>query len=119
MGHAAWIATNVLLLALFVFSVSVQFNDPDPIRWIAIYGAAAVATGLELAGRSIWWVTATIAAVALAWAVTFVPHVVGRVPFRDMFSAWEMKDTGIEESREMYGLLIVAAWMAALTIVNW
>jgi hypothetical protein len=35
-----------------------------------------------------------------------------------MFGAWEMKDTGVEESREMYGLLIVAGWMVVLTIAN-
>jgi hypothetical protein len=30
-----------------------------------------------------------------------------------------MRDIGIEESRELYGLLIVAAWMLVLTVRAW
>jgi len=33
-----------------------------------------------------------------------------------MFTEFEMKNAGVEESREMYGLLIVAAWMAAVAV---
>jgi hypothetical protein len=33
-----------------------------------------------------------------------------------MFGAFEMRTVGIEESREMYGLLIIAAWMAVLAV---
>ena len=33
-----------------------------------------------------------------------------------MFGAFEMRSVGIEESREMYGLLIIAAWMAGLAV---
>jgi hypothetical protein len=29
-----------------------------------------------------------------------------------MFGAFEMQNVGIEESAEMFGLLIIAAWMA-------
>jgi hypothetical protein len=34
--------------------------------------------------------------------------------FLDMFAEFEMKDIGVEESREMYGLLLVGGWMAVL-----
>jgi hypothetical protein len=33
-----------------------------------------------------------------------------------MFGAFEMESAAIEESREMYGLLLVAGWMAVLTL---
>jgi hypothetical protein len=42
--------------------------------------------------------------------------VLGNVRFIEMFGAFEMKNIGVEESREMYGLLIVAVWMAVLTV---
>ncbi|MDQ3996935.1 MAG: hypothetical protein M3303_07940 [Gemmatimonadota bacterium] len=58
----------------------------------------------------------TLGAVALAWALTLAPRVVGGVPFREMFGALEMRTVGLEESREMYGLLIIAAWMAVLAL---
>jgi hypothetical protein len=45
--------------------------------------------------------------------------VLGAVGFMEMFGAWEMKSTGIEEEREMYGLLIIAMWMIAVTAAAW
>jgi Transmembrane family 220, helix len=104
------------MLLLFAFGAAVQFNDPDPARWIAVYALAAVACLLSLLRRLHWTLPAILGAVTLVWAATLAPHVVGRVPFGDMFGAFEMKNVGIEESREMYGLLIIAAWMAVLAV---
>lgn len=28
------------MVPLFLLAVAVQWNDPDPVRWMAIYGAA-------------------------------------------------------------------------------
>lgn len=107
-----WRVADAIFLLLFAFSVVVQVNDPDPLRWIAIYGAAAIAC---LVGKQLHWtVPVAIGLVALAWAVTIAPNVLGRVPFREMFQEFEMKNRGVEESREMYGLLLIAFWMAVL-----
>jgi hypothetical protein len=111
---AAWKVADALFLLMFVFSVVVQVNDPDPIAWMAIYGAAAVACLLSLMGRLPWWFAVLTGVIALAWAVTIAPRVIGHVPFLDMFAEFEMKDIGVEESREMYGLLLVGGWMAVL-----
>ena len=104
------------MLLLFTFGAVVQVNDPDPARWIAVYALAAAACLLALLRRLPWTLPAFLCAAALAWAATLAPRVVGRVPFRDMFGAFEMRNVGIEESREMYGLLIIAAWMAVLAV---
>jgi hypothetical protein len=114
-----WIGMNILMLVMFVFSVVVQFNDPDPWRWMPVYGAAAVACGLELARKLRWWFPTLVGVGSVIWAATIAPHVFGQVPFMDMFSAWEMKNMGVEESREMYGLLIVAVWMIVLAVASW
>lgn len=106
------------MLLAFVLSVVVQVNDPDPIRWMALYGAAAIVCGIELTRRVRPWFPALLALLALTWAATIAPRVLGKVPFRDMFAAFEMHNAGIEESREMYGLVIVAAWMAVLAAVG-
>ncbi|MEX0891338.1 MAG: transmembrane 220 family protein [Gemmatimonadota bacterium] len=105
---------NVLLLLAFVFSVVVQVNDPDPIAWMALYGLAAAACLLAVLGRGHWIFPALLGLAALGWALGIAPRVLGRVPFLDMFGAFEMKSMAIEESREMYGLLIIAVWMAVL-----
>jgi hypothetical protein len=112
----AWRAADAMVLLLFTFGAVVQVNDPDPVRWIAVYALAAAACLLSLLRRLHWALPALLGAVALAWAATLAPRVVGRVPFGEMFGAFEMRSVGIEESREMYGLLIIAAWMAVLAL---
>lgn len=109
-------AAEVVMLLVFALSALVQANDPDPLPWIGIYGASAVVGALALRRPDQWLPPALVGAVALVWAATIAPRVVGRVPFGDMFGAWEMANPGIEASREMYGLLIVASWMAFLTV---
>ena len=111
---AAWKVADALFLLMFVFSVVVQVNDPDPLAWMAMYGAAAIACLLSLLGRVPWWFAVLVGLVALGWAATLAPRVLGNVPFLSMFAEFEMKDIGVEESREMYGLLIIAGWMAVI-----
>ena len=111
-----WRAADAVMLLLFTLGAAVQVNDPDPTRWVVLYGLAAAACLLALLRRTYWAFPALVCAVALVWAATLAPRVVGRVPFGDMFGAFEMRSAGIEESREMYGLLIIAAWMAAVAV---
>jgi hypothetical protein len=111
-----WRAADALMLLLFTFGAVVQVNDPDPVQWIAVYALAAGSCLLSLFHRLPSTPPALLCVVALIWAATLAPGVVGRVPFGDMFGAFEMKNVGIEESREMYGLLIIAAWMAVLAL---
>ena len=115
-GSRGWRVGDALMLLLFTFGAVVQVNDPDPVRWIAIYALAAAACLLSLLRRLAWALPAFLCVVAMAWAATLAPRVVGRVPFHDMFGAFEMRNVGIEESREMYGLLIIAAWMIVLAV---
>jgi hypothetical protein len=116
MNRSAWTIANGVMLAAFAFSIVVQFNDPDPLGWVLIYAAAAVACGLELRRRAPWWWPAVVGVVALAWGAGLAPRALGSVPFLSMFDAFEMKDVAIEESREMYGLWMIAAWMAAIAV---
>lgn len=107
-----------LMGILFVFAAAVQYNDPDPIRWMAIYGLAALACGLALAGRLPRWAPVVVGLAALVWAATLAPRVVGRVSLGDLFESYAMKSEPVEEAREMGGLLIVAGWMAVLAVVG-
>jgi hypothetical protein len=115
-GYSARDAVNALMMLAFTASVIVQVNDPDPLPWMLLYGAAATACLLALLRRDRWWLPALTGAITLAWAASLAPRVIGNVPFLDMFGAFEMKSTAIEESREMYGLLLVAGWMAVLAV---
>jgi hypothetical protein len=111
-----WMTANGAMTLLFLFAVAVQYNDPDLLRWVAIYGLAALACGLALAGRLRRPVPVIVGLVALAWAVTLAPGVVGRVSLGDLFESYAMKSGPVEEAREMGGLLIVTVWMGVLAL---
>ncbi|HTL06431.1 MAG TPA: transmembrane 220 family protein [Gemmatimonadales bacterium] len=113
-----WTAANVVMLLAFLFSVAVQYNDPDPLRWMAVYGAGAAVCCAELVRRTRPGYPLAVALVALGWAATIAPRVLGVVRFADMFAEFEMKNAGVEESREMYGLLIVAVWMGLVALAT-
>lgn len=106
-------AFYVVCLALFVFAAALQYNDPDPVRWMLIYLAAAGVTGLALA-RSRWTrpAAATVAVIAVVWAVTYLPAVLRHGQVLSMFDEWEMRNTEVLQNREMFGLLIIATVMA-------
>lgn len=104
------------MFAAFVMSVIVQYNDPDPMMWVLMYGAAALACFLMIKDVLQWWIYALVGTVALIWAGFLSRYVIGQVAFFDMFEAYEMKSLAVEQAREMGGLLIIALWMAVLAI---
>ncbi len=107
---------NYVMIAAFLFSVIVQYNDPDPLAWMVMYGLAGAACVLWLRRRGGWAFPAAVGGVALVWALSLASKVLGKVRFGELFEAFEMKDTRVEVGREFGGLLIIAAWMAVLTI---
>jgi hypothetical protein len=117
-GSAAFDLANGAMALLFTFAAAVQYNDPDPLRWMAIYLAAAAACVLAILHRLPRWVPIAVGLAALVWVATLVPHVLGRVGWSEMFDAWEMKDARVEEGRETYGLLIVVVWMTVLALAG-
>ena len=114
----AFKVANWVMLLNFLFSVAVQYNDPDPIRWMLVYGLAALACVLQLRRRLVWYFPAALGAAAFCWAASIAPRVVGKTTFGAMFQSWHMISEVVEEAREMGGLLIVAAWMAVLVIAS-
>jgi uncharacterized membrane protein len=107
---------NYVMIVMFVLCVAVQYNDPDPIRWMTIYGLAFVACVLFALRKLSWKFSAPVAVIALAWAVTIIPHLIGKtIPMGEVFGTMRMISEPVEEAREMGGLLIVCGWMTALT----
>ena len=108
----------VAMALLFGLSAAVQFNDPDPLAWVAVYGAAALAGALFAAGRRMAPLAAIVALAAAGWAAMLAGRVVGEVPLADVFTSMRMGSRGIEEARELGGLVIVAVWMIVLIVVE-
>ena len=109
---------NWVMTAAFLFSVAVQYNDPDPMRWMLIYGLAALACVLKLLGRLRWYLPAAVGATAFGWAASLAPGVIGKTTIGEMFQSFHMINPVVEEAREMGGLFIVAAWMGVLVFVS-
>jgi transmembrane protein TMEM220 len=108
----AWMlrVLTVLMGVYFLSAAALQYNDPDPVQWMAIYLAAALALA-----RRLWrWYAVGVAVVAAVWAATLAPGVIGHVALRDLFGERGMLTPRVEEAREMLGLLIVVMWMGVL-----
>jgi hypothetical protein len=116
--RAGWRVVNGLMALLFLFAAVVQYNDPDPLRWMAIYGLGALACALAVAGRRRPLVPIIIGLAAVVWAATLAPGVIGQVSLAELFQSYAMMSERVEEAREMGGLLIVAVWMGVLTAVG-
>jgi len=114
----AWTIANWVMAAIFLFSLIVQFNDPDPIRWMLIYAAAMVVAVLEARRRGHWTAAAVVGIVAFV-AAFIIANDLDMVPVGDLFAQWEMSGTEVEETREVGGLWIVAGWMLFVTFAAW
>jgi hypothetical protein len=117
MAERFWTLANVVMLLMFLFSAAVQLNDPDPLPWIAIYGAAAAVSGLETRRRAAAWAPVALALISLIWAGSIYLRA-SEVPISALFAEWEMRDVRVEEAREMYGLTIVGIWMIVIATVR-
>ncbi len=109
---------NWVMTAAFLFSVAVQYNDPDPIPLDVDLWLGRSGLRLETAGPAGWYLPAAVGVLAFGWAASLAPGVIGKTTFGEMFQEFHMINTVVEEAREMGGLLIVAAWMGVLVVVS-
>ena len=108
---------NYVMVLVFLVFIAVQYNDPDPLRWIAMYGAAVLVCVLGAVRKAHYLVPALVGLISLMWAVMLAPDVIGKVSFSELFASTQMKSAVVELGRETGGLLIVFLWMAILTVV--
>ena len=118
MSARAWTVANSIMLLMFLFSAVVQFNDPDPLPWMAIYIAAAMLCALEVRRKTPMWAPLLLAVLALAWS-GYIATRARDVPIIALFAEWEMRNIRVEEAREMYGLAIAGIWMLAILGARW
>lgn len=107
-------AFGFAMAALFVLSAAVQWNDPDPVVWIAAYLVpAALCAGASL-GRvpRAWLVVGFVlyAAVASWWLPSILEM------SSSTFSTIGMESRADEEAREGLGLWICAVALGVLAL---
>ncbi len=108
-----------LMALLFMLAAYLQLNDPDPVGWMAMYGAAALVTALYAAGRCPAWLAGVVTAVALAWSTVIAQRVLGKTTLSEMLTSWKMagNNTYAEQGRELGGLLFVVVACGLIAVV--
>jgi hypothetical protein len=110
-------AVDLGLAVLLAGCAAVQYNDPDPVLWISLYGAGSVLLLLAAAGwRRRWAVLVVLGAYAVVGAIAlpgFVDWLLHH-PAGDLTAPMSAEQPHIEASREFVGLLIAAACVAPL-----
>lgn len=93
----------IFLGIIFTLSALVQFNDPDPLVWITIYGVAALVSFLGIKHIVPWWVYLVLSIAYLVGSIDqWPPHFEG-IFFNELA---KMRNMNIEEARESLGLAI-------------
>lgn len=109
---------NYLMIVLFSLAAVVQYNDPDPLRWMLIYGAACVASILYALKKLNWIAASAVIFISGIWALLKIPHLTVD-GFRHMMEEVSMIYPGVEAAREFLGLLIIFFWVTGLAIAGY
>ncbi|NOR79798.1 MAG: hypothetical protein GQ529_03030 [Methyloprofundus sp.] len=107
---------SYLMVLFFLMSVGVQYNDPDWLMWIFLYGAILLTTLINIFNRSH----------KVRWILYPLLIVYGLGVFQlsdsfqhtslDAFMAVGMKNVMQEEVRELWGLVICFVWASVVAI---
>lgn len=102
--------------AVFFVMAGLQFNDPDPIYWVAVYGGTALIALSKAFGRfSEFWAALTIGAV-VAGLITALPGVFSFLEygaFGELIGEMQASKPYVEATREFGGLLIALVVLAS------
>ena len=103
------ILSLVFALLFFTFA-ALQWNDPDPLLWILIYGYVAVVALLDFLNKTINPLIILISVIAgFLYSFFYLPGLIDlldRGAIDQLAEEMHASTTYIEESREFLGLLI-------------
>lgn len=102
-----------LMAAYFAMCVGLQYNDPDPIRWMLIYGGAMIVSIALPLRPNVAPAGYLFAVVSAVWGGYLVWRIWGLVTLSDIPRHMSEKGGAVEEEREAGGLIIEAVWLAA------
>ena len=119
MQSRALIITNYFMLLIFLLCMVVQYNDPDSLIWMTMYGLAAITCVLSIWDKIHFSISIFIGFVGIVWALTLLPDVISSYSTTDNLFTWKMNGFGVEKVREIGGLFIIILWMSILTLSNY
>ena len=99
------------MAVLYSLSAGLQVNDPDPVRWMIIYGVAALAAAALPARRMLMIPAALVGLAAAAWGAYLVSQVAGVLEVSDLWLKMNEKGGAVEVGREAGGLATIAGFL--------
>lgn len=107
---------NIMMTVVFALCIAVQYNDPDALLWILIYGYAAVVTAMAVADRYTFF--AVIGFVGFFAGFAYLsPGLLDIDDPTELVSDIRMDSPVVEVAREAAGLLISSLWLLVLSVV--
>jgi len=105
---------TLLLAVVFLLFAAVQYNDPDPIHWIALYLYTAAICGFAAFGKFNKYALWAELAVTTVWVALTIPDFIDWIKMGEPNIAGQMKATEpyIEMTREFLGVLM--CWFVVL-----
>lgn len=107
---------HFVFAAVFFAMAGLQFNDPDPIYWVAVYSSTALIAISKALGRySEFWAAIVIGAVVagLIFAVPGVLNFIEYGTFEELTGKMTVSKSYIESTREFGGLFIALIVLAS------
>ena len=101
---------KIILLLVYVAFAVVQWNDPDPVFWIIIYGLAALILLLNLLGWHSRLLLGICITAGILYSLTYVGGVIEYFTANDLGAIADKMHYDrpyIELTREFFGLWIV------------
>ena len=113
-----WKVVTILMTGLLLLSALVQWNDPDPFRWIVCYSVTAIITLCSLIRPLppyiplIWGLLVLLSSLFVG-----IDFLMSEEQFEwdSFWNVMAMKNEAVELGRELGGLLLVTGWMSVLT----
>ena len=99
---------NIILAVLFVLFALLQYNDPDPWRWILMYSFVAVLNLMAAFKKIIPALLGIALGICVVWSALLLPDFIEWIKMGTPNIAGEMKteEPHIELVREFLGLVI-------------
>ena len=108
---------NLFMCGAFGLSAILQFNDPDPIIWIIIYGFATFFAVAYHSNLKIDWIFfGVFSSITFIWGLFLFLDLNETVYFFELFAEFSMKNSTVEVGRESGGLLLISIWTSVLTM---
>ena len=114
-----WKVVTILMTGLLLLSALVQWNDPDPFRWIVCYSVTAIITLCSLIRPLppsiplIWGLLVLLSSLFVG-----IDFLMSEEQFEwdSFWNVMTMKNEAVELGRELGGLLLVTGWLTVLAL---